>query len=151
MAVKKKAATTERKGDIFKLFEAINRGDYDYIDALTDEEVKAFSPVVLLMWMHGATSNPETHVTYTNEYVNPFVFSLQKHPRLLLKLFVAANSGMGNTRYKFVKSTTKNDSLIYRHIAKHYECGYDQAKEIKELLSDDDIKELTEIYGDQLK
>lgn len=140
-----------KKGDLFRFFEAINQEDYGYVDSLTDEEIKAMSPYVIQMWMHGASSNTELRVIYNNDYLNDKIFSLQKHPRLLLKLFIAANSGLGYTRFGFVKSVSSAESVIIRQIAQHYACGYDQAKEIKELLSDEDLKEISMIYGEQMK
>lgn len=140
-----------KKPDIFRLFRAINEGDYGYIDELSDEDVKGLPVYMILMWMHGAQSNTSTHVMMTAEHVNPMVFSLYRHPRLLLKLLVAANGGIGNTRYKFVKSTTSNESAVIGYIAKHYQCGYEEAIEIKDLLSEQDLKELKEIYGEQQK
>jgi hypothetical protein len=133
--------------NLFAFFDAMNAENYDYVDSMTDEEVKALSPFVLLMWANGAVDNPHIHTILTDTYVNPYVFSLSKHPRLLLKLMVTANGGIDRTRYKFKKSVTKEQSNLIKIIAEHYQCGYNEAKEIKELLSKDDLKELESLYG----
>lgn len=132
--------------DLFGFFDKINKGDYAAVDKLSDDDVKELSPFVMLMWMHGAQSNTAEHVILTNTYCNDFVFQLGKHPRLLLKTFVYANSGLGNTRYKFVKSVSKEETTVLRLIARHYMCGLKEAKDIRRLLSSDDISYLKEIY-----
>lgn len=133
--------------DLFAFFERMNSGDYSVVDKMTDDDVKKLSPVVLQMWVHGAQGNAKSgHVILTDTYCNPFVFSLYKHPRLLLKLFVFANSGFGATRYKFLKSSNSDDVKLYGMIASYYECGMREAKEILPMLSADDIAQLKEYY-----
>jgi hypothetical protein len=137
-----------RDNTLFALFDAINKGDYAFVDGLTDDQLKSLSPFVLLMWMNGAVDNNEIHVLLTDAVVNEFVFSFSAHPRLLLKMLITANAGIDRTRYQFVKSVGKNEDSIIRKLAKHYECGYDQAKDILPMMSEDDIKELKELYGE---
>lgn len=135
------------KPDIFKFFEKMNRGEYSFVDAMSDDDIKSMAPYVVLCWCHGAQGNAKSgHVILTDTYCNPVVFSLYKHPRLLLKLFVFANSGFGATRYKFVKSSNSDDVKLYGMIASYYGCGMREAKEILPMLSDDDIAQLKEYY-----
>lgn len=132
--------------NLFTFFNAMNKEDYAYVDSMTDDEVKTISPFVMLMWANGAVDNNDVHVILTDLYVNPYVFTLSKHPRLLLKAFMSANGGIDNTRYKFKKSVTREQSALIKLIAEHYECGYDHAKDIQHILSDSDIKELKKLY-----
>lgn len=134
--------------DIFGFLNAVNRGDFGFVDDLTDEDAKKLSPFVLLMWMNGAQSNTDIHVIVTNSFVNPFVFSLYKHHKFLLKLLIAANSNIDNARYKFVKSgaASEKGSLVSK-VALHYNCGLDHAKDILKMLADADIKELEDLYA----
>ena len=134
------------KVDLFGFFKEANNGNFAYIDELSDEEVKSLSPFVLTMWANGAQSNTAAHVILTDLYMNDKVFSLSKHPRLLLKLFIEANSGMGNTRYKFVKSVSSRESADTKMIANHFNVGYDVAKGYRELMTDEDLKTMKEIY-----
>jgi malate/lactate dehydrogenase len=135
--------------DIFAFFNAVNQGDFEFVDSLSEEEAKKISPFVLLMWMHGAQSNPDIHIIVTNSFVNPFVFSLSKHHRFLLKLFIAANCNIDNARYKFVKScVVAEKSIVASRVASYYNCGLEHAKDIIPLLSDADLKELEELYVD---
>ena len=132
--------------DLFAFFDAMNRGDFSYVDKMDDDEVKGLSPFVLLMWVSGATSNQPIHVMMTDAYCSVMVFKLSKHPRLLLKLFIAANEGIGNTRYKFKKTTITREPKQLRMVCAYYQCGLAEAKQYINLLSQDDIKELEEIY-----
>ena len=134
--------------DLFAFFDALNKGDMDYVDSMTDKSVKDISPFVLTMWMSGATSNQVEHVILTDMYCNDKVFGLSKHPRLLLKLFISANSGMGNDRYKFERCVSKTESRAIHNIASYYRCGLHEARQYKELLSKDDIKEIEGIVGE---
>jgi len=134
--------------DLFKFLNKMNEGDLSYVDSLSDDEAKALSPYVIMMWINGASKNVEYRVILTDLYVNQYIFSLNKHPRLLLKLFVAANEGLGSCRYTFQKTLNKNNKHIYRMIANHYKVSYDEAKDYHRLLSESDIEELKEIYGE---
>lgn len=134
-----------KKGDLFGFLNAVERGNFRYVDDMPEEEVKAISPYVALMWE--GQSNREIRTLVTNTYCNDMVFSLAKHPRLLLKLFVASGSGLGSTKWVFCKSVTKQESAIYKLVANHYNCGYEEAKDIHRLLSEKDIKELKEMYS----
>lgn len=134
--------------DIFKLFERTSVEDYSFIDSLSEDEIKKIGVYTLTMWAHGATKNNMVHTVLTDAHFNEYVFSLSKHPRLLLKLWMFANSG-DNTKYKFVKSVTNEQTKLYRMIARHYNCGIREAKEIVHLLSEDDIKELNTIYEEK--
>lgn len=132
--------------DLFRFFDKANRGDFSYVDeVMTDEDIKKISPYVLTMW--NAVDNPEIHTILTDRYLNGVVFSLSKHPKLLLKLFIEANGEIDSTKYKFRKSVSKNESKIIRLIAKHYSVGYDDAKDYYDILDEDSIKEIKEIYS----
>ncbi len=133
--------------DLFKFLDASNTEEgFRMVDKMGDDSVKSISPYVLLGWGHGARNDTETHAILTNEMLNPYVFSLAKHPKLLLKLFVAANSDIGNTRYSFVKFTGKEETAIIKLIARHYGVGIREAKDYRKLLSEKDIKIIKEMY-----
>mgnify|MGYP001120331979 CR=1 FL=1 len=130
--------------DLFGFLDKMASGDYRYVEQMSEEDVKKINTFVLLMW-EGEDDNIIRNII-TDQYCNDVVFSLSKHPRLLLKLFVAANDGLGRTKFQFVKSVSNQESKIYKLIATYYGCGYHEAKDIHRLLSKDDIKELKEIY-----
>lgn len=130
--------------DLFKFFDKLNQEQFEYVDQLPEDEVKKLSPFVLLMWMNGAKTNREAHTLLADEYVNDRVFSLQKHPRLLLKLLMASNGGIGNTRFSFEKSITKDQEKLTRKVASFYHVGYDEAKQYIRMLPEEDLEFIKE-------
>lgn len=135
--------------DLFGFFDKVNREDFDCIDGMTDEEVKKLSPYVLLAWMHGAVDNTHIHVMLTDMYCNEMVFSLSKHPRLLLKLFIAANGGIDSTRYKFIKPNSNGSDRSVRAVAAYYQAGYTEAQDYCRILSEDEIERITSIQEER--
>lgn len=137
--------------DLFTFFKKANAGDFGYVDSLTDDEVKAISPFVLLGWGNGASSNNEIHTVMTDSIMNAKVFPLSKHPRLLLKLFIAANSGIGNDRYKYVKSGSSKGSKEVNAVAEYYNCSLREAKDYTRILTSDDKKRILAIIESKNK
>lgn len=137
------------KGLIFRFFDAANKGDFDFVDSLDVGDMKSLSPFVLLMWFGGAETDTHMHTILTDIYCNDKVFVLHRHPKLLLQLFIAANCDIGNTRYKFRKAVSSEESKVIRQIADYYRIGYDTAKQYKDILSKEDIDEIQEIMNDK--
>lgn len=134
--------------DIFAFLGAMNDGNYDYVDDMSDVEIKSLSPYVLTMWVNGVTRNAPEHILMTENLVNNKVFSLSNHPRLLYKLLIAANIDQDNPRYKFKKCGGKKSEKILTYICQHYGCGMGEARQYVNLLDEESVKELEEIYGD---
>lgn len=130
--------------DLFGFFQKANEGDFRYVDNMSDEEVKAISPFVLLMWANGAVENRPIHTIMTDTYMNDKVFSLSKHPRLLLKLFVAANSGIDKTRYSFLKYGASKSNKVVEGIADFYNCSLSEARDFARILTEDDKNRIME-------
>lgn len=133
--------------DLFKFFDKMNAEQYDYVDHLPDDDVKKLNAYMLLQWINGAKSNSAAHVLLTDEFVNDRVFSLYGHPRLLLKLLIAANGGIGNTKYGFMKSVTKEKEKEIKQIAKYYKVGYSTAKQYAAILPEEDIEAIKEMHS----
>lgn len=136
----------EKKVDIFELFRKMNNSDYEWVMNLSDEDLHSVSVYVLLMWINGVDRDQAAHLILTNQYVNQYVFHLQKHGRLLLLLLFVTNGGMGTPRYQFTKSVTKQETKSIIAVASYYQCGYDAAKGYIEILPPDNVKEMIEIY-----
>lgn len=134
--------------DLFGFLRKMNEGDFRYVDRMGEEETKKLSPFVLLMWCNGAERSAPEHTVLTNTYVNEYVFPLGRHPKLLHKLFVAANGGVSNTRYKFKKSVTKEEVETIRAISYYYQCSYREAKDYASILKEKDIEEMKKIYSE---
>lgn len=133
------------KVDIFDFFKHMNNEDYDYVDQLSDEEVKGLSAYVLMMWVLGASKNKEARIILTNEQVNQYVFSLANHPRLLLKLLVSSN-GLGPSHYKFTKVDGSSGTSDVQVVSKHYNVTEKDAKDYLKILPKKDVDELKKFY-----
>jgi len=136
--------------DLFEFFNRMNAGDFDYVDEMSDDEVKKLSPYVLLMWVRGAKSaaTRHIHVILTTLYCADKVYALAKHPRLLLKLFIAANCGIDKTRYGFMKQNKVNDKTLDK-IMQFYDVTLNEAEQYRRLLSEEDLKELETFYEEK--
>src|SRR5271157_4210483 len=96
------------KLDIFDLLGKLNNPKSgDIYSKLTEEEKKGFAPIVVMRWMSGTSD--ERQIMLLNEFVNPYVFALGKHPHLLMLLLQVASSKT-NKRYSWlgIKSKRKN-------------------------------------------
>lgn len=134
--------------DIFKFFDRMNAGDLDYVDNISDEEVKGLSPFVISMWLSGAKQNNVEHVLLTDNHCNDYIFSLGKHPRLLLKIFMATNHGISTRGYKFEKCIGARETNQLKSICRAYQCGIEEARSYLKLLDKDDLKFIEEVYGE---
>jgi len=134
--------------DLFKFLDKMNAEQYDYIDRLSEEDVKKLNTFMLLGWINGAQQNRAAHVLLTDEFVNDKVFSLHKHPRLLLKLLIAANGNIDKTRYQFEKFVSSEKEKEIKQIAKYYKIGYSTAKQYARVLPKEDIETIKEFYNE---
>lgn len=136
---------SNKSADLFLFLDKMCDGDHKYISELTDDNVKNLNPFTLSMWVNGVQKERETRVVLTDLCCNPYIFSLYKHPRLLLHLLSVANEG-NRSKFKFKKTGVSSKSKILGYICKYYACGLTEAKDTLETLSEEDIEELKEIY-----
>lgn len=138
----------ERALDVFELLGKLDRKDYEIWDALTDEQKKEFSPLVVMRWMAGC-SDP-VQIIFLNEIVNTSVFQLGDHKELLMKLLAVCSNGKSK-RYSWinykVSSGTKKSKKVNDLIAAHYHMSLKEADEARKLFSDAEIIELAEMHG----
>jgi len=93
----------EYKLDIMEVLKALDMGDRAYYDGLTDEEKKAYVPLVIMRWMSALPDqNSARHysVLAVNDLVNVGFWELSKHTELNICCCVrlvpgASNSGSG--------------------------------------------------------
>jgi hypothetical protein len=135
------------KTDIFVILNKISSGDTNYIDTLSEEELKSISPYVIQMWIKGADSNLDARMVLTNELVNKYVFSLADHKKLLYKLLCVANGYGDNPYYKFKKKKESSCNNLINLIAEYYKQPLQHAKDSLKLLSIDSIVEIAELLG----
>lgn len=136
------------KLDIFRVLGAANKKNKDFLDTLTPEEVKAFQPFLVMRWMTGTDSARQ--VFFTNEFVNPFAFSLSgSHKQLLWQLLTIANSGK-NQKYEWVKlpaKTTTSKPTSVSVLKRMYHYSTDECNDALKILNVDDILELATDLG----
>jgi len=144
MAAKK---TPTRKLDIFKVLNMISTKNTKGYENLSEEEKKGFLPVIVTRWLSG-TSNP-TQIIYINELVNPFVFSLHKHPQLLYDLMTLCGPNKPQRYYWNKTVSSKSTKLPVTVGVVRDQFGYNtkHALEALPLLSNDDIMEYAEDLG----
>ncbi len=137
------------KFDIFKLLDKLSLKDKKFFDDLSEEDLKALQPLVLMRWMSGTTDARQ--VFFLNELLNPMVFPLTKHKQLLLDLLMICSS-VKVKRY-FWNKTKNNKKTSTPHtieLIKQY-FGYStiEAKQALPLLSNEDILEYATYLGYQ--
>lgn len=133
--------------DIFHLLGQIDKKDMLFYSKLTDEQKKAFSPLVTMRWMSGTSD--ERQLTFLNHFVNPMVFNIGNHKELLYKLMCVASSGQAR-RYAWMaeKSGVKKIKGLDVVMA-YYDYGVREAKSVMHLLDADDIIGMAEELGYQ--
>jgi hypothetical protein len=98
------------KLDIFDLLGKINSAKSgDIYSKLSDDAKKGFTPLIVMRWLSGTSD--ERQIILLNEFVNKYVFTLGKHPHLLMQLMQVASSKTSK-RYQWigVKSNKKNNN-----------------------------------------
>jgi hypothetical protein len=135
------------KLDIFSILNKLNSGNKQIWENLSDEEKKGFSAFIITRWMSG-TSDALT-ILLLNEFVNPYIFTLDKHPELLAKLLACCGNGQSNRRFNWIKDSIKEKthSLSISLIKEYFSYSTKEAKDCIKLLSKDDLLEMAESLG----
>lgn len=135
------------KLDIFKTLNSISTKDSSFFDNLSEEEQKAFQPLVVMRWLSG-TKKP-LQIIFLNELVNPLVFSIPNHKKLLVQLMAACSPGRSQ-RYVWNKNKSKKSTSMPKTVGviKEY-FGYNtrDAKDSLVLLDNATVVEMCEDLG----
>lgn len=137
------------KLDIFKLLNNISNKKYEYYKQLSEDEVKAFQPLVVMRWLTG-TKDP-AQVYFINELVNPLVFNLDKHKHLLYNMMAISSTG-GTSRYQWKKAKSKKSTkspTVTKVVQDYYNYSSSDAADVLPLLSDEDILSFAQELGRQ--
>ena len=105
------------KLDIFELLGRIDSSGEDIFCKLTNDEKKAFAPLVVMRWMSGTSD--EYQIIKLNEFVNPYVFSLGDHKHLLMQLLQAASS-KSKKRYNWIALKTSKKHIESEKVISEY-------------------------------
>lgn len=138
----------KHKLDLFAILGKLSKNDASFYDDLSDEEQKALHPLVVMRWLTG--SSDARQLIFINELVNPLVFPLANHKKLLVQLMSLCTSGQ-NKRYQWIKQKPKTATLpqCVEVIKDYYGYSTKRAREALPLLDDDHILEYAEYLGRQ--
>lgn len=143
------------KVDIMQLLNDIGKGNMSAIDKMSPDEVKSISPFVLQMWINGADVHVNTRINLTNRMVNPYIFNLQDHPKLLFKLLCYTNDLNERVSFRFrKKKSAKKHNFKINMLVDFHRCTINKAKDLLLLYSERDLLEIGEELGyekDELK
>ena len=134
------------KLDIFELLSKINSSKSgDIYTKLSDDEKKGFAPLIVMRWMSGTSD--ERQIILLNEFVNKNVFTLAKHPHLLMQLLQVASSKTSK-RYQWigVKSKKKN-TLRKRAVKEFFNMSEREIGLMSPFPHDTEIMEMAESLG----
>lgn len=134
------------KLDIFELLSKINSSKSgDIYSKLTDDERKGFAPLIAMRWMSGTSD--ERQIILLNEFVNKNVFTLAKHPHLLMHLLQVASSKTPK-RYQWIgiKSKKKNPRKR-KAVQEYFEMSEREVNLMEPFPADDEILEMAESLG----
>ena len=134
-------ASKNYKLDIFKTMDRITKGDMGHWDNLTEDEQKGFQPFLIQHWLVGVKD--DTQMWMMNMFVNPYVFSLGKHKKLLYNLMCASTFDKSKRTFIKRKSSTKFPKTL--EIVKVY-LGEPKRKclEYMKMYSNDDILDMAD-------
>lgn len=133
------------KLNIFDVLTQINKKNFHYLDTLSDDVRKQFSPYVVYQWLT-CTDNPEQYALLAH-LVNDKVLELSNHPGLVYKLFCATSCGP-HTRYNWMYKK-KGSSAPIKIVAEYLKCSNRVAKMHVSYFSKDDIIKMAKKLGYQ--
>lgn len=142
-------ASNTDKLDIFRTMKAADSKNPQFYDKLSEDEVKQLQPFLVMRWMTG-TSSPR-QVYFMNEFVNPYVFSLTNHKRLLWQLLTVASDGKSR-KYEWIKApgkATSSKPVSVDVIRQHYGYSTKHANDALPCLTVDDVVEMAIDLGRQ--
>ena len=136
----------DHKVDIFNLLDKVSRGDKNVWNSYSPEEQKTISPLIIMRWLSGTSSARQ--IVYLNVLVNHLVFTLGKHPDLLMKL-MACCTDKRPSRYQWIgqKKGESGKKRTIEVIQQFYNYSAREAKTVIHLLSKDDIISKAEALG----
>lgn len=137
------------KLDVFRVLNNTDKKNMLFFDKLTDEEKKAYYPLIITRWLSGTRDIKQ--IVFLNELVNKFVFALLNHKSLLYKLMTICTSGKVKKYYwnktlsKRLTSTPNTASVI----SEYFSYNLSKTADALPLLSNEDILSCAEQLGRQ--
>lgn len=134
------------KLDIFGLLSKIDKkSSGDIYQNLSDDEKKGFQPLVIMRWMSGTSD--QRQLMLLNTFANRIIFSLSKHPHLLMQVLQVCSSKVSK-RYSWlgINSTKKNTETL-NVIAEYFEMSKREAKLYYPIPSNTELIQMAEELG----
>jgi hypothetical protein len=133
--------------DIWQLLGSIDKKDTSFYTKLTDEQKKAYAPLIAMRW-HTGTSD-KRQILYNNELVNRYVFNIGDHKELLYKLQCAASSGQ-TRRYAWLPAKQGAKKIKGLDIVMEYQDMTErEAKSVMHMFDAEEILAMAEDLGYQ--
>lgn len=137
--------------ELFHYMKQIEKGNYNFFLDLTDEEAKTIPPFQLLMWSQGSSLNRDVIVAMSDE-INERFFQFHRHPKLQYLLLVAALSKIPQGKLQFRKPKMGGGgSKTISAISEEFKIPFEATHQYIDILSDDDVKYITELYEERSK
>lgn len=134
------------KLDIFDLLAKLSSSKSgDIYSKLSDEERKGFAPLVVMRWLSGTSD--EQQIMLLNEFANPVIFPLGKHPHLLMQVLHACSTKVGK-RYQWIgiKSKKKNVEAV-KVISEFFGMSLKEARNVSPFPPAEEILSMAEAIG----
>lgn len=152
MATKTAKPKKERALDLGRLLKAVDMKNYGFYQSLTEEELKEFSPYVLMRFVSNAKHHDrdvrEWYIIETNEKVNKHHWALSKnHEGLLWTLFAGVGVGapVNHTFIPMIKGSLDKFEKLIEQL--HPTLKNDEIKLLAKLMNDDDRRQLFDDMG----
>ena len=140
------------KLDIMEVLKALDTGDKVYYDGLTDEEKKAYSPLVIMRWMSALPDQNASRyysVLAVNDLVNVGFWELSKYPDLQHLLLCTAGTGRKQFRQWIAAGgrKTKTRKLDEYFLNSHPGAGSDELDILRQQTDRKTLKAQLEAEG----
>lgn len=132
------------KLDIFDVLKNINNKNFNYINDLSEDKKKMFSPYVVFQWL--SSSNNPQQIMVLN-HINRIMFKLQDHPTLIYKLFCISSVNKFEKYNWIYKKEAKDEST--KIISEFLGCSFKVAKLYKKIYNNHDIQKMAKDLGYQ--
>jgi len=141
------------KLDIASEMRAFDSKQRDYMESMTEEEFKKFSPYILMRWgasVEGSAELQEWYLRAVNERINInfFDISATQHKKLLWLMCTTASPGMGMQRHYWLAAKKKESSgntgvKLLKHLYPNR-----KTDELELLAKINDVKEIKQLARD---
>jgi len=133
---------------------ALDRKDRGYLDSMTAEEQKKFSPYLMIRWgsvVEGASDLQAYYLMSVNERLNKNFFEINttQHKKLQWLLATTVSPGMGKQTHKWLAAGKKeNNNKVCKFLREIYPTyKEDEIELLADLSTKDELKALAKQHG----